>query len=146
MICGFCKVDKPRSEFGAAPPRPHYNKWCRACERNRASVRKHGVTAEQKVQIAGYNCGCAICGHPTPGGRGWVVDHDHECCDGQKSCPTCRRGILCVYCNAVLGNAFDRIEILQSAIDYLKDHASGICEWHRPVACSERICGKLDAA
>lgn len=147
MICGFCKMDKPESEFGKKPNmRYALGWWCRSCEANRASIRKHGITNSDKARIAQHQCGCAICGHIEPGGKGWIVDHDHDCCPGEKSCAKCRRGVLCTYCNMVLGNAFDRIEILQSAIEYLRAHASGTCDWHRPVACSERICGKQVAA
>lgn len=145
MICTTCEVDRPLDEFPKKPPSQY--KWmCRSCERNRASIRKHGITIQDKERIAQHQCGCAICGHTLPGGRGWVVDHDHECCDGEKSCPRCRRGILCTYCNALLGNAFDRVEILKAAIQYLESYAPGICDWHRPVACAPRICGKGEAA
>jgi len=146
VICGFCKVDKPRDEFGAAPPKHGYTKWCKRCERNRASVRKHGMTVEQKVEIADFQGGCRICGHPEPNSRGWVVDHDHECCSTERSCPKCRRGIICSWCNAVLANAFDRPQILQSAIEYLAAHAGGGCDWHKPLACSTGLCGLEDAA
>lgn len=145
MICPICKTDKPEDEFPPKPKGP-YSWMCRWCERNRQAIRKHGITIQQKQQIAQHQCGCSICGHIEPGGRGWVVDHDHACCPGEKSCPKCRRGILCVYCNMVLGNAFDRIDILEAAIEYLRSHASGTCGWHRPVACAPKVCGKQVAA
>lgn len=147
MICEFCKKDKPRTEFGAKPNLKYaLGWWCRACEANRQMITKHGVTNEQKRVIAGYNCGCAICGHPDPGSKGWNVDHDHECCDGNKSCTKCRRGILCGWCNKMLAYAFDRPEILRSALNYLEAHAAGTCDWHKPIACSVRICGRVAAA
>lgn len=141
MICGFCKVDKPMDQFGPRPnSRYALGWWCRPCENNRASVRKHGLTVEQKVTIAQAAGGCAICGHDDPGSKGWVVDHDHECCDGPNSCPKCRRGVLCGWCNKVLAYAFDRPRILTAAIKYLERHATGTCDWHMPVACSPRLC------
>lgn len=145
MICNICKVDQPESDFPKKPTGP-YPFMCRSCERNRAAIRKHGITNQQKQRIAQHQCGCAICGHTEPGGRGWVVDHDHDCCPSEKSCAKCRRGVLCVFCNMVLGNAFDRIKTLQSAIKYLEAHADGTCGWHRPVACAPRICGNGEAA
>ena len=36
-----------------------------------------------------------VFGCTEPGAGGWVVDHDHRCCDGRKSCGKCVRGILC---------------------------------------------------
>jgi hypothetical protein len=145
VICPICKADKDVSEFPKKPKGP-FSWICRWCERNRAALRKHGITNQQKERIAQFQCGCAICGHHLPGGHGWVVDHDHECCSGEKSCPKCRRGILCNYCNTMLGNAFDRIETLQSAVRYLEAYAPGTCDWHRPVACSERTCGNSAVA
>lgn len=141
MICPFCKEEKPRADFGAEPRKFGVQWWCLKCNANRAAVRKHGLTNEQKAEIAAAHGGCAICGHAQPSSRGWVVDHDHECCPSEKSCPKCRRGIICSWCNALLGNAFDRPQILSAALEYLERHATGICDWHMPVACSERICG-----
>lgn len=142
MICGFCKIDKPEDQFG---PKPNLKYapgwWCRSCEANRMMIRKHGLTNEQKREIAEFHGGCAICGHTDPGAKGWTVDHDHTCCDGEKSCPRCRRGILCGWCNKMLAYAFDRPHILRAALEYLEVHATRSCDWHKPIACSERICG-----
>ncbi len=147
MICGFCKVDKPESEFGPKPNTKYApGWWCRSCENNRASIRKHGITNEQKARIAESNGGCAICGHDDPGSKGWVVDHDHKCCDREKSCPKCRRGILCSWCNKMLAYAFDRTQILRAAIEYLERHALGTCVWHEPLACAPKVCGNDAAA
>lgn len=98
------------------------------------------MTLEQKQEIADYQGGCAICGHPDPGTKGWTVDHDHRCCDAEKSCTRCRRGVLCGYCNRMLGSAFDRIETLKSAVEYLEKHAAGTCGWHMPLACADGLC------
>lgn len=145
MICPMCKEEKAASEFPKKPAGP-FTWMCRWCERNRASIRKHGITVQQKEEIAHHQGGCAICGHADPGSKGWTVDHDHDCCAGEKSCPQCRRGILCGWCNKMLAYAFDRPAILQSAIEYLAAHATGTCDWHKPLACSTRICGRDVAA
>lgn len=139
--CPMCKSEKPLSEFPKKPRGP-FSWMCRMCERNRASIRKHALTIPQKDEIAAHQGGCRICGHSEPSSRGWVVDHDHECCSGEKSCPKCRRGIVCSWCNTMLANAFDRIEILQSAITYLQDHANRTCDWHMPLACAPALCGR----
>ena len=55
---------------------------------------------------------CGICQTDTPGGRGWCADHDHV--------TGIARGVLCNFCNTLLGFAKDNIEILQNAIIYLK--------------------------
>lgn len=45
---------------------------------------------------------CAMCEVPF-GGTVPVVDHDHACCPGQRSCGRCNRGLLCGRCNRTLG-------------------------------------------
>jgi|SRR5690349_2746341 len=42
---------------------------------------------------------CAICGREAA----LSVDHDHNCCPGEKSCGECVRGLLCTICNRDLG-------------------------------------------
>lgn len=143
--CPICAEIKEETEFPNKPQGP-FTWMCRACERNRASLRKHGITLQQKKEIADHSGGCAICGHGDPGSKGWVVDHDHGCCDGEKSCPKCRRGVLCSWCNKLLANAFDRTRILVAAVEYLERHEAGGCDWHMPVACAPRICGNAETA
>lgn len=68
---------------------------------------------------------CAICGttQPTKNGGAWRIDHDHNCCSGDKNSPTCGkcvRGILCARCNTALGGFKDDPLLLNRAIDYLK--------------------------
>lgn len=54
---------------------------------------------------------CAICTEEIEP-RKLHVDHDHK--TGRV------RGLLCAQCNHVLGNAHDRVDVLESAIRYLK--------------------------
>lgn len=67
---------------------------------------------------------CAICGSPTPGkGRKrFDVDHDHRCCPGGKSCGKCIRGLLCLGCNAGIGNLKDNSILLRRAAIYIDQH------------------------
>lgn len=59
--------------------------------------------------------GCDICGDPLKEGIGKsAMDHDHS--TGEL------RGTLCGSCNKLLGFARDRIDVLGSAIEYLKKH------------------------
>ncbi len=60
--------------------------------------------------------GCAICGTTE---RRLVVDHDHSCCPGPKSCGECVRGALCGTCNTGLGSFRDDPANLEAAIGYL---------------------------
>jgi hypothetical protein len=64
------------------------------------------------------NNSCKICLKPfadtTP-----CVDHNHECCPGERSCGKCIRGLLCNACNRGLGHFKDNREYLRRADDYL---------------------------
>ena len=93
---------------------------CKACEVERIQVRKHGLTTLERLEIAQELGGCSICGRVAPGKKGWVIDHDHACCPGDTSCVSCRRGVLCQWCNAALGYAFDNPVTLRRAADYLE--------------------------
>lgn len=63
---------------------------------------------------------CAICDADISGR--YVVDHDHKCCAGIRSCGRCVRGFLCDGCNLGLGAFKDSTEAMQKAIEYIKRH------------------------
>lgn len=72
---------------------------------------------------------CRICGKDivTPtlqrGGRRrplLVVDHDHDCCHGEKSCGQCVRGFLCGACNSGIGLLRDDSTVVRAAVSYLE--------------------------
>lgn len=73
----------------------------------------YGLTPEAFLKLLQSQGGvCAICARREPGGRGgWHVDHDHE--------TGVVRGLLCHYCNLMLGMAKDQITVLEAAIKYL---------------------------
>lgn len=87
---------------------------------NRLYDRKKWYKVEYGITLEDYNnmfqsqmgC-CAICGtHQTKFAKGLAVDHCHT----SKNV----RGLLCTKCNLLLGYASDNVEILLSAINYLK--------------------------
>lgn len=142
MMCSRCGLDQPREMFGPSAEEWPTRRQCHPCGRQRSQVKRHGLTQEQRAEIAAQQGGCAICGHASPGAKGWVVDHDRiNCCDKDASCPKCRRGVLCAWCNSILGYAFDRVDTLRRAIQYLE--APRTCAWHMPVACAPSICNGL---
>ena len=116
-----CFTIKPVSEFAKHPRSPDgLNSRCKPCELERVQRHRHGMTAAEKALIATEQGGCAICHRPEPGAKGWVIDHDHACCPGERSCTECRRGVLCQWCNAALGYAGDDPAKLRAMADYLE--------------------------
>src|SRR5690606_35002465 len=65
---------------------------------------------------------CYICQRATGKSKNLAVDHDHSHCPREQGCKDCVRGLLCSRCNHdLLGHCRDSVEMLQRAIDYLKD-------------------------
>ena len=86
------------------------------CGRCRYLAHAHKLTAQQWQDLVAAQDGkCAICGVAET----LVVDHDHSCCPAGKSCPECRRGLLCNTCNRFLGLAKDDVRRLIAASYYL---------------------------
>lgn len=81
--------------------------------------RKFGITHQDYAKLFQNQDGlCAICKQPETATRlgkvkSLAVDHDHK--TGRI------RGLLCSDCNTGIGKLKDDPEILQSAIQYLKD-------------------------
>ena len=93
-------------------------------KRNTMLKSKYGITIEQFNELLEYQGGgCAICGAAVDQheDRSLPVDHDEE--TGEV------RGILCSHCNRAIGLFEHNIDMVQSAIDYLKNpHARDIWE------------------
>lgn len=74
-------------------------------------------------QAQGEGCGICGCSETESIAKdrfGLVVDHDHSCCPGAKSCGKCVRGILCKPCNTGIGYFKDAPERLEEAARYLR--------------------------
>jgi hypothetical protein len=88
---------------------------------------KYGISGEQWQALHEAQGGlCAICRRPPEVSKRvvrLVVDHDHACCPGTKSCGKCVRGLLCIWCNRLLGMALDEPDRLHAAIKYLEGRA-----------------------
>jgi hypothetical protein len=119
--CIRCERSLPAEAFSPhSRGRDGLNGACKSCEAERIQLRKHGLTAQDRELTIATIGGCAICGRTEPSKRGWVIDHDHDCCPGDTSCASCRRGVLCHWCNGALGYAFDNPTILRRLADYLE--------------------------
>lgn len=72
--------------YGAAEPRV-----ARQIESHRLSLADARRLASART--------CDLCHEARP----LVVDHDHACCQGRRSCGRCVRGFVCQPCNYALG-------------------------------------------
>ena len=85
----------------------------------RHKLKRYGLTLEQfEKMLADQNGVCAICKTGTASLLGNVLSIDHDHTTGKT------RGLVCGNCNTVLGHCNDSIVILESAIIYLRKHAS----------------------
>lgn len=81
--------------------------------------KEHRLTQMQRDRMLQEQGGvCAICKGVDPSGK-LVVDHDHACCPGQRSCGKCTRGLLCNACNKGLGHFRDNVAFINEAGAYL---------------------------
>lgn len=129
--CSDCKVILRRNEFYEKQTR------CKACSMLRSRdfrktnpgydkrqrdplaqlrydlKRSYGITPEDRADLMDSQRGCcAICGESLRMDKtGCHVDHDHD--------SGAIRGLLCSWCNSLLGQAKDSPEILTKAITYL---------------------------
>lgn len=128
--CVICDLVKPLEEFKAITERSR-SRTCNDCrkEKARAANRKayrakrskaknphphpdrlarHGLTLDDYRRLSRYQGKlCAICSKERP----LFIDHDHQSLQV--------RGLLCRYCNTMLGFGNDDPEVLKRAIEYL---------------------------
>lgn len=92
----------------------HCNK-CRDRRRSATLRRLYKVTLEEYEELAALqNWVCWICkGKVTSKKGNLLVDHSHK--TGKT------RGLLCTKCNAGIGGLCDSIEMLERAIEYLRE-------------------------
>jgi hypothetical protein len=114
--------------------------------RNRTLL-SHNISPERhEALLVEQNGVCAICKRPpeTFGVKHLDIDHDHRCCPGTYSCGKCIRGLICIACNRALGLFQDRLDILQSAANYIAMAAPiGAVETERGIAERRKLQSEL---
>lgn len=107
-MCKGCKSEYMKS-YWANEKNPHKSRSYR--------LQAYGITtADYERMFVEQEGVCAICAS-APNGRNLCVDHSHE--SGKV------RQLLCVQCNAGLGQFAENPERMLSAINYLKRHNEG---------------------
>ena len=98
---------------------------------NTQFLKNMSLMSKYKIKLETYNKmfeeqkgKCAICGiHQSELKISLSVDHDHSCCNGEKSCGKCIRGLLCQKCNAAIGMLDESIELLTKVKFYLEKYS-----------------------
>jgi hypothetical protein len=111
--CVMCKEVKPIEDRSS-----HKNR----CNVHQAQLRRESwLRRTYNITIDDYNRmsvdGCNSCGDKP---KVLMVDHDHSCCGGNKSCGACVRGVLCGSCNSGIGHAKDDPSRLRKMAGYLE--------------------------
>ena len=136
--CPRCGIEKDLIEFYKNKHgRYGESTYCRVCtseyaseryitkgylQNRKAKVRRKGLELEDyDKMLAEQNGVCAICKGACPTGRALIIDHNHSCCEGEKTCGRCNRGLLCIKCNHMIGLAYENIETLENAINYIRE-------------------------
>ena len=133
-ICNSCKVERPLSWF--YKNRNTRLGQCKEClyikektyrntsegataKRNSALLRKYNIdytVYEQMFNDQNESCLICKCKIKLAGNKSVVAHVDHCHTTGKV------RGLLCCYCNSVLGVYNEDTEVFQRAIDYLRKH------------------------
>jgi hypothetical protein len=100
-------------------PNENGQTWCRKCDRESNDKTRYNFTRRGAVHSEQQQR-CPICLKEFDR-YSLVVDHDHNCCDGDKSCGKCIRGLLCRVCNQGLPKSATP-ESLRRAADYIQKY------------------------
>jgi hypothetical protein len=122
--CAYC---------GEPHPIPQDKRYqiCTHCHHQYAAlINQASMHQMQLAALVGYMRDpiCALCTKRFYVGRSstrsaFAIDHDHSCCNGQRSCGKCIRGVLCSSCNLSLGHVESMIG--RAGLDHLVDYMKG---------------------
>lgn len=128
--CNKCGIQKPLSEFSKRYDYAdiRYRSNCKSCVKEYSKIqhiknidkrksqklmKAYGITLAQKIEmLKSQNNKCDICSIELKSIRSAHVDH----CHNTKKV----RGILCTKCNPGIGYFQDNLDLLKSAMKYLK--------------------------
>jgi len=134
--CTKCGEQKPLSEFYKTKlKKDGFQSCCKICadiankktkekdpQKYAEMRRKNKLKKKYNLTLENFNVlkikqksSCAICKNKLKIGNGTHVDHCHKTGDV--------RGLLCNSCNRGIGYLQDSIEILKSAVNYLKKYS-----------------------
>lgn len=117
--CVTCKYVKSLTEYSADVTKADgLRAVCKRCDAETKLQYRYGLTHDTYAEILDSQGNvCAICRRSQ---QRMTVDHDHSCCEGERSCGSCIRGIICDSCNRGIGMFMENTNALASAIIYLE--------------------------
>ncbi len=122
--CRRCKTFKLLEDFRKRPKNNYWEAYCYSCAKEYQQEWKrkqfYGMTKEQYDEaLINHGRKCAMCGRYDE----LIIDHCHV--TGKF------RGLICRFCNFILGRFKDDPNILDKAKKYLNQHIH-----HEPISCS----------
>ena len=135
--CNHCGLSKDAEDFHRDKTRGDgLDTVCKRCRR----ARVYGLSAEEFDALKAIQA-CEICGWDQ---GDLQIDHDHQCCPGERTCGLCIRGALCGYCNSAIAYFKEETGVLMQAIIYLERTAverlgRRVSEWSNDDGNGERV-------
>lgn len=107
------KTERRRGSSASVDPAAR-RKWRLAYK-----LARYNLTQERfDLLLKAQGCACAMRRAPFLDGRPIFIDHDHSCCQAEKSsCGSCIRGLLCLSCNTALGHIEHKYEMARAYLD-----------------------------
>lgn len=117
-MCHTCQTWKTWEDFRPDPRRARgRSSNCIECGRWRRIKLLYGIARSEWMSILDRQGGsCALCDDSAD----LMVDHDHACCGENHGCRGCVRGLLCDFCNRVLGRIEQKPGLATRFDDYLR--------------------------
>lgn len=87
----------------------------------KSTIRRKGISVDDYERMVDEQDGkCAICGSCV---EVLFIDHDHECCPGERACGNCVRGLLCNRCDLALSHFGEDVSVMRRAVEYMEGAA-----------------------
>lgn len=111
LYCGGCKRVREPDDFYVRRSGT-YSYPCKSCTKARAACAKYGITLERYAELRAREV-CDLCGQRPRNRRDYAMHIDHDHATGVV------RGVLCHYCNVMIGMARESPHILSRAIEWI---------------------------
>ncbi len=116
-VCKKCKTEQVTRYYLDNPEKKLEKK--KKDRISKTNWKSHHISEEKYNEMLSlYEGKCYICKNK----NATDIDHNHNCCNGAKSCGKCIRGILCNNCNTALGVLEKNRQNLNFMLQYIDEH------------------------